>query len=84
MGFGGDILATAPSAVAFTAPFRLLSRNGADVLENVVYELKAFTGRAADREDYDGNRNHTYLAGGVYRSRFLRALCDSSGQERPT
>ncbi len=78
LGYDDEALETTPSALAFTSPFRLLSREGADTVEHVVRGLKEFTQQAADLDDYVGNRNQTYLAGGVYRSRFLRDLCGSA------
>ncbi|MDX1528972.1 MAG: hypothetical protein R3337_10125 [Gammaproteobacteria bacterium] len=77
LGYGSDVIARVPSPMAFTAPFRLLTHEGAEVLLQVVRGLKRFTQQAADLEEYEGNRNQTYLAGGVYRSRFLRDLCNS-------
>ena len=78
LGYRDEMIERTPSPVAFTSPFRVLSEEGAALLLQVVRALKIFTQQAADLEEYEGNRNQTYLAGGVYRSRFLRDLCNSA------
>jgi len=77
LGYDEDRILAAPSKVGFTAPFRLLTPEGADAMEQVARDLKLHMTRAADVESYSGNRNQAFLAGGVYRSRFLRDLCNS-------
>lgn len=68
--FGYDDAARArtPSPVAITSPFRVLSDEGVAVLEGILQDLKA------DQSISDGKRLSVFLAGGVYRSRFLREL----------
>lgn len=71
--FGYDAAARArtPSPVAITSPFRLLSEEGVRALEGVLQELKR------DAVVAKGQRLSVFLAGGVYRSRFLQALVRS-------
>jgi hypothetical protein len=57
------------SQVAITGPFRLLSMEGAEAARSVALALKS-SGRTSAR-------TASYLAGGVYRSRFMRELCNS-------
>ena len=68
--FGYDAAARAatPSPVAITAPFRVLSDEGVQALEAVLRALKQ------DAVVARGKRLSVFLAGGVYRSRFLRDL----------
>jgi len=68
--FGYDAAARArtPSPVAVTSPFRVLSDEGARVLEAVLQDLKA------DKYISTGKRLSVFLSGGVYRARFLREL----------
>ena len=57
------------SSVAVTSPFRLLSDAGVKALHHVATNLESVCSKI------DGNRTPKHLAGGVYRSRFLRDLC---------
>lgn len=68
-GYDRDAIARCASPVAITAPFRLLSEEGVAAVQAVTRALKARCSRIA------GNRVPTHLAGGVYRSRFLRDFC---------
>ncbi|MFT5219309.1 MAG: hypothetical protein ACI9LO_002497 [Planctomycetota bacterium] len=58
------------SPVAVTSPFRLLSEAGVEALHEIATTMMAFCSRI------DGSRVPRHLAGGVYRSRFLRDLCN--------
>ncbi len=71
--FGYDAAAKArtPSPVAITSPFRLLSDEGVKALEGVLQTLKQDAVVAQRR------RLSVFLAGGVYRSKFLRDLVRS-------
>ena len=68
--FGYDAAARArtPSPVAITSPFRVLSEDGVRALEGVLQALKQ------DAVVAKGKRLSVFLAGGVYRSAFLRDL----------
>jgi len=70
--FGYDDETIAPTAtdVAVSAPFRVLSDEGAAVMLDSSRRLRAFAKRA-------GNRIENTVRGGCYRSRFLRDLCTS-------
>ncbi len=57
------------STVAVTSPFRMLSEEGVRVTHQVLTRLKA------QRSEIAGDRVPSHLAGGVYRSKFLRDLC---------
>jgi hypothetical protein len=57
------------SPIAVTAPFRLLSDAGVDALHGVVSRLKSVS------TSLEGARNPAHLAGGVYRSKFLKDFC---------
>ncbi len=57
------------SPVAVTSPFRLLSDEGLAALYQVATRLKSVC------SNISGNRTPRHLAGGVYRSQFLRDLC---------
>ena len=69
--FGYDqlVIDSCASPVAVTSPFRLLSDEGIEVLHQIAVRLKAHC------KKIPGGRNPTHLAGGVYRSKFLRDLC---------
>ncbi len=75
LGYNEAAVAGAPSPLAITAPFRLLSREGAETLEAIALDLRRHAQQACELENFVSNRNQTYLAGGVYRSRFIRDLC---------
>jgi len=57
------------SQLAITAPFRLLSDPGVAAVRRIAIELR--------EQRRKSNRTAAYLTGGVYRSRFLRDLCNS-------
>ena len=75
LGYDEAAVAAAPSPLAATAPFRLLSREGAQTLEAIALDLRGHAQRTGALEGFESNRNQTFLAGGVYRSRFIRDLC---------
>ncbi|MFT5505761.1 MAG: hypothetical protein ACI8XC_003484 [Gammaproteobacteria bacterium] len=68
-GYGEDQIAKCASPVAVSSPFRLLSYEGSDALHQVAQTLKA------QSTHIEGSRVPKHLAGGVYRSKFLRDLC---------
>lgn len=70
LGYDAAAIAACPTDVAITAPFRVLSDQGVAALHEVTLRLKAQRTRLA------GNRVPSHLAGGVYRSKFLRDLCN--------
>ena len=57
------------SQLAITAPFRLLSDAGVAAVRHIAKELR--------EKRRTSRRTAAYLTGGVYRSRFLRDLCNS-------
>ena len=71
MGYSAEDRARTPSPVAITSPFRVLSDDGVKALEAVLQELKR------DAVIARGKRLSVFLAGGVYRSRFLQNLVRS-------
>ncbi len=77
LGYTDEQIAQAPSPLAFTSPFRLLSSHGAEILKELARDLKKHAYQSAEKETNQGSRNITMLPGGVYRSRFLRDLCSS-------
>ena len=68
-GYSEHDISMAASRVAVTSPFRLLSEEGVEALYQVSSQLKSVSTRI------EGDRTPQHLAGGVYRSRFLRDLC---------
>lgn len=68
-GYRPQEISQCPSNVAVTSPFRLFSSEGIDAVYRVVNRLKAV------KSSIRGFRIPSHLAGGVYRSRFLRDLC---------
>ena len=68
-GYDPAVIATCASSVAVTSPFRVLSDEGFKELQQVVIRLKE------QRTQLEGSRVPSHLAGGVYRSRFLRDFC---------
>ena len=68
-GYSESEISMAASPVAVTSPFRLLSEEGVRALHQVSSQLKAVS------TSIEGDRTPLHLAGGVYRSRFLRDLC---------
>ncbi len=71
-GYGDDVVRAMPSPVAAAGPFRVLSREGVEAVQDVCRALK--TGRELS---LGGNRTSAYVHGATYRSRFLRDLCNS-------
>lgn len=70
-GYGPEARARTPSPVAITSTFRVLSDEGTAALQAVLRNLRSDHSRAT------GRRLSVFLAGGVYRSRFLRDLVQS-------
>ena len=68
-GYDAAAINSCASSVAVTSPFRVLSDEGVKVLHRIVTRLKA------QRTQLEGSRVPSHLAGGVYRSRFLRDFC---------
>jgi hypothetical protein len=68
LGYAKEVAQTCASQVAVAAPLRLLSDQGAEAARKVALALR--DSRQA------GDRTASYLAGGVYRSAFLRDLCN--------
>mgnify|MGYP000226695628 CR=1 FL=1 len=58
-----------PSPVAVAGPFRVLSEAGTKAVTQVLEQLRDTA------ESDSGNRAPNYIAGGVYKSKFLRDLC---------
>jgi hypothetical protein len=67
-GYGKEEAGTCASQIAIAGPIRLLSEEGAEAARAVAAALRG------SRQTSDRTAN--YLAGGVYRSRFLRDLCN--------
>jgi hypothetical protein len=70
-GYDAAVIAAAPSAIAAAGPFRLLSDEGVAAVQEVCHAL-----RNARRME-EGQRTSSYVPGAVYRSKFLRDLCNS-------
>jgi len=68
-GYDKAVIETCASSVAVTSPFRVLSEEGLKELRKIVIRLKE------QRTQLEGSRVPSHLAGGVYRSRFLRDFC---------
>ena len=68
-GYDDRTIAASPTDIAVAGPFRLLSDEGVDALLEVTLALR--------EERTLGGRTASFLTGGVYRSRFLRDLCQS-------
>ena len=68
-GYDPQSIADCASPIAVTSPFRVLSDEGARVVHGVATRMKQVMSNIA------GDRAPSHLAGGVYRSRFLRDLC---------
>ena len=66
-GYDAAAVAAAPSAVAVTSAFRVLSDEGAACMQEVARKLSRF---ASSNARIDRN-----VRGGVYRSKFLRDFC---------
>ncbi|WP_119460398.1 hypothetical protein [Rhodospirillaceae bacterium SYSU D60014] len=67
LGYSEEDIAACPSRVAITAPFRLLSDEGASALLEVCRQLRLHR--------VSCERIENMVRGGTYRSRFLRDLC---------
>ncbi|MEM7323253.1 MAG: hypothetical protein AAF531_09215 [Actinomycetota bacterium] len=70
LGYTEAEIAGKATSVAASAPFRMLSEEGAAVMLDVARRLKGFVKPAGDRIE-------NALRGGCYRSRWLRDLCIS-------
>ena len=68
-GYNKEQISACASDVAVSSPFRLLSDQGVADLHRIVTRLKSVSSHI------EGNRTPSHLAGGVYRSKFLRDLC---------
>jgi hypothetical protein len=68
-GYDDRTIAACVTDIAVAGPFRLLSDEGVVALREVALALRA--------ERTLGNRTASFLTGGVYRSSFLRDLCQS-------
>ncbi len=66
-GYGEDDIASCPTTLAVTTPFRILSDEGVACLQQVARDLEPYT-RSIERIS-------RMVRGGVYQSRFLRDLC---------
>ena len=71
LGYDQAEIETKATPVAASAPFRILSDEGAAVMLDVARRLRSFARPA-------GNRIERMNRGGCYRSRWLRDLCTSS------
>jgi hypothetical protein len=67
-GYGEGDIRNCASQVAVAGPFRLLSEEGVALARATAIALKQWR--------FFGDRTASYLPGGVYRSRFLRDLCN--------
>jgi len=76
LGYTEDDVAKTGCPIAFTSPFRILSQEGAARLEKVVKLLREES-QGGGFERAQSNSRLVYVAGGVYRSKFLRDLCNS-------
>ncbi|MEL6983106.1 MAG: hypothetical protein AAFO29_11840, partial [Actinomycetota bacterium] len=68
LGYDDEEIATKATPVAISSPFRVLSDEGAEVMQDVARRLQDFTARASTRIERS-------VRGGVYRSQWLRDLC---------
>lgn len=68
LGYGDDEIATKATPVAASAPFRVLSEEGAEMLLDIARRLSVHVRPAGDRIE-------RMLRGGCHRSRWLRDLC---------
>ncbi len=68
-GYTPGEIESCASPVAVTSPFRLLSDEGVKVLHQIATRLKS------QQTNIAGSRVPAHLAGGVYRSKFLRDFC---------
>ena len=72
LGYSDDEIVSTATDIAISAPFRVLSDEGAAVMLATARRLRAFAAPA-------GNRIEHSVRGGCYRSRFLRDLCLCEG-----
>ncbi|MBT6509191.1 MAG: hypothetical protein HOL02_01955 [Rhodospirillaceae bacterium] len=70
-GYDDSVIAATPSPVAAAGPFRLMSNEGVSAVQAVCRALRD------ERCTEEGQRTSSYVAGAVYRSRFLRDLTNS-------
>ncbi|MEM9562413.1 MAG: hypothetical protein AAGA93_07360 [Actinomycetota bacterium] len=70
LGYERAEIATKATPVAISAPFRILSDDGAEAMLTAARRLRAFARPASTRIE-------RMVRGGVYRSRWLRDLCRS-------
>lgn len=70
LGYDEAEIATKATAVAASAPFRVLSDEGAATMLEIARRLRPFATRAGDRVE-------RVVRGGCYRSRWFRDLCTS-------
>jgi len=68
LGYSEDEIRRSASKVAVAGPFRVLSEAGVAAARSTALDLK--TSRVF------GDRTASYVSGGVYRSKFLRDLCN--------
>ena len=76
LGYTGNEVGEAGCSLAFTDPFQVLSEEGAARLLEVVRLLRS-NAQGGGLERSESKSRLIYVAGGVYRSRFLRELCSS-------
>ena len=69
LGYGAETIAVSACDIALAGPFRLLSEEGVAALHQVALALRG--------ERMSSGRTAAFVVGGVYRSTFLRALCQS-------
>lgn len=74
LGYSSFDIAESGSSLAFTEPFQILSEEGVLRLQEVVRLLRGHS-QGGGSERSESNSKLIYVAGGVYRSRFLRDLC---------
>jgi hypothetical protein len=68
-GYDQSEIDQCPSPVAVAGPFRVLSGEGQVAVKQVLQQLRVTA------ETDTGNRAPNYVAGGVYKSKFLRDMC---------
>src|SRR5579872_5689492 len=68
LGYTAAEISGCASDIAVAGPFRLLSAEGVAAARSVALSLRSMS--------QISNRTANYLAGGVYRSKFLRDLCE--------
>lgn len=68
-GYEQSDIDACPSPLAVAGPFRVLSDQGTEAVSQVLEQLRCTA------ESDSGNRAPNYIAGGVYKSKFMRDLC---------